>query len=49
MRLPAEGFRAFTTFGVGGQREQRASLRHMSLTYNVQEELLTVSSCTVAL
>ena len=49
MRLPAEGFRAFTTFGVGGQREQRASLRHMSLTYNVQEEQLTVSSCTVAL
>ena len=49
MRLPAEGFRAFTTFGVGGQREQRASLLHMSLTYNVQEEQLTVSSCTVAL
>ena len=47
MHLPVDGFRAFTTFGVQGQREQRASVKAMSLAYDVQQEQLTVSSCTV--
>lgn len=47
MWLPAAGFKAFTTFGVYGQREQRSSLRHMSLSYNVHDEQLTVSCVRV--
>ena len=48
MRLPADGFKAFTTFGVYGQREQRASLQQMNMSYDVEGERLTVSTCTVA-
>ena len=47
MRLPEEGFRAFSYVGVFGHREQKASVRDMSLEYDVQQERLTLKQCTV--
>ena len=47
LRIPSDGFKAFSKMTVGGLWEQKAWLKSLNVEYDVEKEMITVEQCTV--